>query len=239
MDYIGIFFLAIIGIYFISGFRKGFIVNLLQSIKTIGVFILAIVFCKQIGAYLLETGIGVSIIEKFDSVLLGLNEAFGTTVTVDNQQLLVENVWEYVPLPSSLHESCKNLVAVYIEEEMGLTIGYYISKALANYVTISIAFVLILLIGSIVFSIIIRIFKSLTKKQGFISRLLGGLVGIVRGLIIVSVFCYIISIVYSFGPSTSIGLFIENSLNHEVGIFRFFYEHNLVSYIINLVLGSI
>ena len=46
MDVIGIIFLAIIALYFIGGCKKGFFVSVLESIKTIGVIILAIVFFK-------------------------------------------------------------------------------------------------------------------------------------------------------------------------------------------------
>ena len=35
MDYIGIIFLAIVFIYFIKGWKKGFVVNLLESLKTV------------------------------------------------------------------------------------------------------------------------------------------------------------------------------------------------------------
>lgn len=240
MDYIGIIFLAIILIYFISGLKKGFVVNLLESIKTIGLFILAFILCKNIGAILLDTGFGTTVTEKFEGLLLGLNnDAFSIEVTLDNKDLIIGDVWNYVPLPSALSEGCQKLVAGYIQEELGLTIGFYIAKALAYYVMLSLGFILILLVGSIIFSLIIKIFKKLSTHQSFISRLLGGVVGLFRALITISIYCYIISIIYSIMPSNAIGQFIDNSLNHEVGIFRFFYEHNLISYIFNLILGSL
>ena len=241
MDYIGIVCLVIIGLYFIKGFKKGFFVNLLESIKTIGLFILAIMFCEQLGASLLEGSIGASVIGSFENSLLGMNET-GFSVVVsstENLETAIDSVWGIVPMPDALNASCQDLVRSYVETNPGLTIGYYISKALASYVMVVIGFLLILVIGSLVAGILLAIIKKASKKQGFGSRFLGGLVGVVRGLITVSVLCYAVGIIYSFAPTSEVGLFIESSLNNEVGIFKFFYENNFVSMILNLVLESI
>ena len=81
--------------------------------------------------------------------------------------------------------------------------------------------------------------KRVNKKQGGLSRFLGGLIGIVRGFIFVSVACYILGIVYSMNPDNSFGSFIGECLNNEAGIFKWFYENNLINYIINNVLTNL
>ncbi len=239
MDIIGIVFLVIIGLYFVGGCKKGFIINLLESIKTILVFIFAFVFCKEAAIFLLEGSFGASVITMVEESLLGTNEIFATIVNEENKTLIVDNVWEYVFIPSSFDAGCQELVNGYIEQELGLSIGYYIAKALAYYTMISLGFIGILIVGSLLFSIFILIFKKIFKKQGIFSRLLGGIVGIVRGIIFVSILCYIISIVYQIAPSSSLGEIINNSLNSDVGIFRWFYENNLVSYLLGLILKSL
>ena len=66
MDVLGILCLGFMAIYFINGCRKGFFVNLIESIKAIGVIILAIVFCETAGNYVLESSVGASIIETLE-----------------------------------------------------------------------------------------------------------------------------------------------------------------------------
>ena len=170
MDYLGIIFLAIILIYFIGGLRKGFLVNLLESAKTVILFILAFIFCKPMGAYLHEAGI----LKSLDGAML-------------------------------------------------------------EYASIILGFIAIFFIGTILFGLILFIVKKLVDEPGIGSRLLGGLVGILRALITVGLYCYIIGFIYGLMPNSFIGEFIGKCLNHEVGIFRFFYEHNFVEFIFNLI----
>ena len=173
MDYIGIIFLAIILIYFINGLRKGFLVNLLESLKTVILFIVAFVFCKTVGASLQGVGI------------------------------------------------LKNLSGDVLE-----------------YASIILGFITIYLIGTIVFGLILFIVKKLFDDPGVGSRLLGGVIGILRALITVGLYCYIIGFVYDLAPESWFGSFISNCLNHEVGIFKFFYEHNFVEFLFNNVINK-
>ena len=189
--------------------------------------------------YLLEGSVGAYFINLFEGVLSGLNNGFDTVVTLENKELLMSDYWNYVPISGALDESCQALVDVYMDAEIGKTFGYYVAKSLAHYVTISVAFIGILIGGSLVISIIIFLLKKLSKKQSGFSRFLGGLIGIIRGFIFVSILCYAISILYSMMPENAIGTFISDSLNNEVGIFRWFYENNLITYIINNVLKNL
>ena len=240
MDYIGILFLVIIGLHFWTGYKKGFILNLFESLKTIGLFIVAFALCKLVGLSLLDGNLGTSIIESLEKTLLSLNEpAFSTAATLENKDFILEEVWHLVPLPTSLSAGCKELVRGYIDAGEGLSIGYYIARSLAYYVTISIAFLSILIIGSIIVKIVLFIFAKISPKQSTLSRVLGGVVGVVRGLILISVICYVIAIVYSFAPSTGLGEFIQSCLDSKVGIFAFFFNHNFLTYLINLVLKSL
>ena len=136
MDYIGIVFLVILLIYFINGLRKGFLVNLFESVKTIVVLVLAFVFCKDVG----QAFTGLGFLEKF-------------------------------------------------------------SEEMITYASTIIGFIVIMLAGTILFGIVLFIVKKLTSEQG-------------------------------------IGNFINNSLNHELGIFRFFYEHNLIDYIFDKFISN-
>ena len=146
MDVLGILCLGFMAIYFINGCRKGFFVNLIESIKAIGVIILAIVFCETLGNYLLEGSVGTSIIETLKGVLSGLNSGFDTIVTQENKDLLMSDYWNYVPISGALDESCQALVNMYIDAEVGMSFGYYVAKSLAHYVTISIGFVGIIVV---------------------------------------------------------------------------------------------
>ena len=240
MDYIGIFFLVILGVYFIKGWKKGFIINLFESIKTIVLFVLAIVLCKSVGLMLLNASFGMAVIEKFESVLLGIDsKGFSTIVTLENKEFILEYMWDQVPLANVLGASGKELAISFMDNEVGFSIGYYVAKVLANYVMIGAGFLLVLIIGSLICSIILKIASKVNKRKSTLSKILGGGVGIVRGLITVSIVCYAISILYSMMPNNAIGQFINESLNSDVGISKTFYENNFVTYIINIVLKSL
>lgn len=170
MDFLGILFLAVILIYFIGGLRKGFLVNLLESAKTIILFIIAFIFCKPVGNALHNAGL------------------------------------------------LKSL-----------------SGDLLEYASVILGFIAIFFFGTILFSLILFIIKKLVDEPSVGSRLLGGVVGILRALITVGLYCYIIGFIYDLIPNSFIGEFIGKCLNHEVGIFCFFYEHNFVEFIFNLI----
>lgn len=240
MDYIGLLFLVIILGQFLMGYKKGFIVNLFETLKTVGLLVLAFLLCKVVGNLFLEGSIGESIINTLKEALMGINEdAFGMVVTAENKEFVLNDAWPLVPLPSSLKDGCYDLVVSYMDAEIGLTIGDYVSKALASYVATSIGFLAILIFGSIACTVLLIIFKKFSGRKGTLSRILGGVVGAVRGLITVSIICYVISIVYSLAPSSGIGEFIDSCLNSEVGIFRFFFDHNFLTYIVGLILKSL
>lgn len=239
MDYIGIIFLAIVFIYFIKGWKKGFVVNLLESLKTVLGFVAAFLLCKEAGAYLLTTSFGLNMIASFEEKLLGINEAFATIVTAENQAIITENIWEYLTIPASFEESIKELVIGYIANEPNLSIGYYIAKAITSYATVAAGFVLVLIVFGIVFWILLKIFKSLSENQGFVSRLLGGAVGVIRAAIFVGIICYVLNVFSAMVPSSGIGTFINNSINHELGISKFFFDHNIVSYILDLIMTKL
>ena len=74
MDVLGILCLGFMAIYFINGCRKGFFINLIESIKAIGVIILAVVFCETAGNYVLESsvdkgkGVNVTVVPSIETV---------------------------------------------------------------------------------------------------------------------------------------------------------------------------
>ena len=177
MDVLGILCLGFMAIYFINGCRKGFFINLIESIKAIGVIILAIVFCETAGNYVLESSVGASIIETLEGVLSGINSGFDTVVTQENKELLMSDYWGLVPISGSLDEGCQVLVNAYIDAEVGMSFGYYVSKSLAHYVSISIGFVGILILGNLAISLFLFILKRVNKKNSGLSRFLGGIIG--------------------------------------------------------------
>ena len=66
-------------------------------------------------------------IASFEEKLLGINEAFGTIVTAENQAIITENIWEYLTIPASFEESIKELVIGYIANDTNLSNVFYIA----------------------------------------------------------------------------------------------------------------
>ncbi len=243
-DVIGIICLVICAVFIIIGFINGFLSLFLGLAKGLVAVILAALLCKPIGVALCNTGIGTGISNKIETSLVNMDPAFNEIITNENKDEFIETQLTEklakLNLPNTITKYISNLMKnkVNISSTDGITCGQYIGKGVAMFVSIIIAFIIISILLVIIFWILQKFAKkiNLVPFVGLANRLCGAALGLGIALIITSMLSYVVSLLmvipWNFAET------IKESLKlgqEEFTIGKFFYEHNALKWIINLI----
>ena len=176
-----IFNLIIIGIivvFLFIGFIKGFFSELLGIVGSVLSIVLAAVFCNALADFLIDKT------EIFDWLKNGIASVFPSDISS------VEGL--------NLPEFMVNLINSYLSSDDGITLAEAISTTISKLIISFASFFIILLAVKLVVFILSKVLKALAdsiKVIGVTNRLLGALLGIIKGLLIVCGALYLIEII--------------------------------------------
>ena len=179
--------IVILVIFLIIGIAKGFLKQVLGLVGTVLALILAFSFCKQLADVIITNTSLKAAIAPGIAEFLGLPETLVDAETATETlrqanipEFMIASISEYI---AQLNESTVNLSKI-------------VSEAIAGYIIVFLSFVAIF-IGVKLVSLILKGFsKLLTKIQviKFVDRLLGSVLGLVKGLLVVYTLLYLIDI---------------------------------------------
>lgn len=236
-DIFSIAFVVILLISMIAGAAKGFLKTLVGFLRVFAVLAAAILLCRALGDFIYNLGIGNSIAGSYESGLLNMNhDVFSQIVNDSNKDVLIPEGVKLLNIPSIFHQPIVKMVLPMINGEG--TVAHFVSKGFASYTTTAIAFVIIVILGSIV-CVILKHFAKVVHN----APVIGGfdkLLGLVLGVAI----CYIILDAILFGtsfiiarPEWGISQWISNTmyLNDDsvMTISKWMYQNNLTSMIVS------
>lgn len=176
-----IFNLIIIGIivvFLFIGFIKGFFSELLGIVGSVLSIVLAAVFCNALADFLIDKT------EIFDWLKNGIASVFPSDISS------IEGL--------NLPEFIVNLINSYLSSDDGITLAEAISTTISKLIISFASFFIILLAVKLVVFILSKVLKALAdsiKVIGVTNRLLGALLGIIKGLLIVCGALYLIEII--------------------------------------------
>lgn len=220
MDFI---LLGILIFYFGKGFIRGFISTLFSLIGTFAIFVVAWKFCPYLGDVL--QGVG------------GLNEFLTNTLsqtlngmfsgTFSNMQELQTAIMQ--TKYGALFSVLLKLLSSNISFEGELTAGQILSPTLSTIIFNVVAFMTIFIGLMIVLKLLRFFLNKIVKLCGFSvgNKFLGGVLGLIKGLIVFSVFYLGIVAVANFTLNEGLLSFIKNG-----SVSNFLYE-NVIIKIIN------
>ena len=236
-DIFSIVFIVILLISVIAGAHKGFLRTLVGFLKIFAVLAAAILLCRVLGGFIYNLGIGNSIANSYESGLLNMNhDVFSQIVNESNKEVLVPEGVKLLNIPSIFHQPLINMVLPMIDGEG--TVAHFVAKGFASYTTTAIAFVIIVILGSIACVILKHFAKVIHNAPviGGFDKLLGFVLG--------AAICYIVLDAILFGasfiiarPEWEISQWISNTmyLNDDsvMTISKWMYQNNLTSIIIS------
>ncbi|MBR1891136.1 MAG: CvpA family protein [Clostridia bacterium] len=176
-----IFNLIIIGVivvFLFIGFIKGFFSELLGIVGSVLSIVLAAVFCNALADFLIDKT------EIFDWLKNGIASVFPSDISS------IEGL--------NLPEFIVNLINSYLSSDDGITLAEAISTTISKLIISFASFFIILLAVKLVVLILSKVLKALAdsiKVIGVTNRLLGALLGIIKGLLIVCGALYLIEII--------------------------------------------
>ncbi len=196
--------LVVFAICIIVGIYKGFANYVLSFIGTVVAFILALIFCDDL----------LKIIEP-TKLYLDVKLFFEKIFPVDNNATL-----ESLGLSD---------VVVKALQELGadIDLSTAVSTALTNLLLSFTCFLVILVSVKLICFILKKVFNVLTQLPliGLVNRILGGAMGFINGILVVSAILFLISI-FPVSALDGVRNLIQSSL-----ITKFFYNNNIYAVI--------
>ncbi len=246
-DVFSIVFLILMIIFVIIGIFKGFLSLALGLAKGLIATLLASLLCNPVGGLLAKTGIGTGITGSINNFLVEKSDYFEMTISteVEKQEFLDKGVGDALNkagFPDIIKEPVANIISEKVNIPLNeKPIGIVIGEAIARYVCVIIAFIVLILVFSIVLWIVQRLFKNANKIPvfGTVNRVLGGIFGLGLALFIIGIVCYVVAIIISlpgeFPQSIAQTFKLAEGQENEWSIAKFCYKYNIIGWIIKLI----
>ena len=202
-DFFSIIFAVILLITVIIYAKQGFLRALLNLVCSIGGFLLASAFCKQLGALLYNTGLGEKLYDPIFSWISGKGDVFNTPISQATADTYLPQAYAALGIPEFLYTVLNKLVASLgiIPQNGTITLSIAVSETISAYVFIGTAWLLISLVFALVCKLVLFCLRKVLKKLKvlWLDHFLGAIIGIAAGAFVAVFFAYILTVVLSLG----------------------------------------
>ncbi|MCR5490681.1 MAG: hypothetical protein K6F32_00955 [Bacilli bacterium] len=203
MDWISIAYIAIIGIFVLIGLFRGGTREFWKLVFQAIAIALAFALCKSVGLMLKSTGVGGLFHDPIYDYFLSKVDYGGEEVSVT---LLDEatrtDIYNALGLPAFIHSAFDKLVVLNIPETGTVVAAEPFVNGTISAICTGLGFLalylLVALIGGIVQMFIAGYLKKNDNKPGFIGRLLGAVVGVIRAAGLLWVVSLVFRILFTF-----------------------------------------
>ena len=232
-DIIGLIYIGIILILFISGCVIGLFKTIIGLVKNIAALIIPVFFSRPLAIKFSETSMGISFKEK---VVQFFADRGGIFTEVYSDETLAHALQE-LNLPEVLVSFFKGLIeSIFPTIEEGSTIAEIIGPTVYIFLLTIIIYLLLFIGIKIICAILTKLFSGLEKVKAIkgINRLLGGALNAITGILIVCAASFAISWIVPFGNDIS-NFFIETmKLNDDsvLTLSEYVYNQNFLLQII-------
>lgn len=228
-------------IFGIIGWKKGFLVKIVEMASSIFGLIASIILARPFSA-VLDQWMGESIGLKINEYLLSRSALFAAEFTYENRLQTVEQAFDGMNLPKFMIEWIANAIDV---ESMSTTLVDTMTPIIKSLALLVIAFI-ILFFGSIIVFFFLKILAKLVTKLPVIKqidKILGVLFGLLKITVIVYILLFVLGLVLTIPAiNEAIGTFVQNDMQLGEEGFRlskWLYDNNLLKQIINVFVSII
>lgn len=222
-------------IVIIVGFFRGFIKQVLSSLAWLIATIAAVLLCTAVSEAVMNMKIGLSLNNSIYDFIASKGEGFTTVISSMNEEGLSAALTQ-IGIPDILHSFILNNIDLSTFSDM--SIASFISPKISSVLLTIIAFIIIYLFVFIIIKVIAKLFGNIVRGSalGFVDGVLGAIWGSVKICILISILMLALSFVVTmpFGESINEWIITDMKLNEEgFGIAKFFYENNLILFVIS------
>ena len=236
LDIISLIFILIIFGCVMGGLKQGFFKIVINLIKGILSFALAILLAKPIAELLSNTFIGQTINSHLNEAFLNQGGVFSITITEANKAEVLKHALSEIHIPEFLSNMLSNFMSNLVEVNGSVSVAEALSSSLTHYILIAIAFILVFILVNILCAILKGIFKKLEKLPliGTANKVLGAILNGVIGVIVVCFITFGITLIIPFSNEFATWFADTIMLNdpETATIAKFFYENNFILKII-------
>ncbi len=238
MDVVSIVFFITIAISVLFCAFRGLIKSIITYISGILSLVLSAVFCRPFSRLFHAFSFVGDCENNIYNWLICKDEVFSQTIYKDSGDL-TNKALESLNVPSLVRPVLSSKILENIPNE-GAVIGTFVAQLLVSFMLVIISFFLLFLLFRLLFFILKKLLCSITESSQVLrstDRIFGALFGLFIGIIYVDVMCFAISgiIALPFLENVSDWLIKTMELNsNEFTLSKFFYNHNLISYVLSL-----
>lgn len=231
--------IALLLSFIIHGAIKGFVSSIFSFIKPIGSFFLAVLLCRTVGAFLFEIGLFDGLVETVKESIIGI---------VTEDEFLAENqgktVTGFTGIIGALFAlSGNNELATKISGIMTCddAVITEIASAIVSAFAVVVAFVLMLLLGRLLMSLVCQILNKLCELPGLkaINIVAGLLFGALIGAFVVWLSSYLLYFLCGWlGNSMNVAFFAPFGNGEGTYVQQFFFHFNPIQFALQTLADS-
>ncbi|HPZ27690.1 MAG TPA: CvpA family protein [Bacilli bacterium] len=228
MGKIDLAIIALTLIFVLLGFFKGLVKGALSTANWLLSLVAPFILTKPVSRLLMKTAIYDRINEKVATWIASKGDAFSQPFAYEGYREQLTEAISELGLPKFLASLISDGINIADAPE-GLTLSEVLAPAFSNIIVTVLAVIMIIVFFMIVFKIIISLFSKLFEKGvlGFVNRILGAGLGLVKAFIMISVLMLLVSVLSGVIPSLNEFLVADLRLESAgFGIGKYFYERN-------------
>lgn len=243
MDFVTADIVVLIVILFFAliGLIKGFVKTIISFCKGFLSLVIAYFLAPTFATILQGTAINDNIYNRLLNWTSTKGELFTQPIPEGG---ISQVVGDQLNLPQFLINFLNSIIGTNDNVDVleGMTLGQFISDTLSYYILLIIAFFVLSILARIILAIIAKILTKLVEEEGalrFINRLIGFIIGLLKGVLVVSIVFWLLGFLSSW--FTGIDEMIVNMINPDnpnFGIARWLYNNNFLDFIIHKMLDT-
>lgn len=230
MNIIDIILLAILAIAFISGMQKGFLTSLLATFALVGAWVAALSLYSTLAANFMASQFyeWLKINVSFDSLISPLGITKTLCANVAGQAESIRNTLVSGGVPEMVADVFRDNIGAY----GSLTVSQYLSQTVWQCVFNVVSFVIVFGLAYAALLLVVNLFNNMFRipKLRGVDALLGGLLGAVRGYVLLCLIMTVLPMAFTALDSSVIRALFDGS---SVGAF-FLNQESALSDVFNV-----
>lgn len=224
-------------IMIVIGFSKGFFKQVLSTANWLVSLILAILLVKPFSSLMIKTSLQATINTKIGTWIATKGDIFNIAYDPSGGNVQIsEAISEGLKLPKFIADLIANGINFNVPE--GTTLSDILAPSIGTIIMTVLSFVILFFGFLIIIKIVISLLNVVFDRGilGFVNKILGAALGLIKGAILISLAMLLVSILSGVLPSLNEFVITDLKLSQEgFSIGKYFYEHNPI---IELFKGS-
>lgn len=220
------------------GYKVGFLTRFLKMASTVLGLVFAVLFCGEFAKFLAYVGVQAPIQEKIYQNII-TDDAFQTFQDSEHTAETLSHFFKELGLPKFIADVAGSGLS---EQLQPLDIAHSVSQSIAHIVVVFLAFLILLIGGTLIVWVLKQVVKLLRKGVPLF-RVVDGILGIVFSaalyFLVLYLLLFLLSLYLQLGTQDGmIEKFICGQLkmdSNQFGLAKYFYENNILGNLLKLI----